>query len=115
MTDLDTTTLVHRLTLIGVARLDASGETPAHAGEITRTCAEQVDAVDADVVGGVTEAEVTRALNELDAAGLVDRTERDATSPVGKGRPTYEASLGPADLAGAFGDDGRLERLLDRL
>lgn len=112
---LDSTTLVQRLTLIGVSHLSTLDETPAHAGEIARTCARQVDAVDADVVGAVSEAEVTRALNELDAADLVDIADVDDRSPTGKGRPAYEPEFDAETLVEAFGDDDRLDRLLDRL
>jgi predicted ArsR family transcriptional regulator len=112
---LDSTTLVQRLTLIGVGSLSVRGETPAHAGRIARTCARQVDALDGDVVGTVSEAEVTRALNELDAAGLVDTADTDERSPVGKGRPAYDLNCDPETLVARFEADDRLVRLLDRL
>lgn len=112
---LDSTTLVQRLTLIGVGSLSARGETPAHAGRIARVCAEQAEAVDADVVGRVSEAEVTRALNELDAAGLVATADADDRSPVGKGRPAYDLDCDPETLVERFESDDRIDGLLDRL
>ena len=117
MTDgsLDSTTLVQRLTLIGVGSLSTRGETPAHAGRIARVCDEQAEVVDGDVVGSVSEAEVTRALNELDAAGLVATAETDDRSPVGKGRPAYDLDCDPETLVARFESDERLVRLLDRL
>jgi predicted ArsR family transcriptional regulator len=117
MTDssLDSTTLVQRLTLIGVGSLSVRDETPAHAGRIVRTCAEQVEAIEGDVVGTVSETEVSRALNELDAAGLVDTADTDDRSPVGKGRPAYELSCEPQALVEQFESDDRIERLLDSL
>ena len=84
MADLDSTTLTQRLTLISVAYLASNGDTPAHAGEISRTCARHVEAIDADVVGSVSEAATTRALNELEAEDLVRMATDGSDSPVGK-------------------------------
>ncbi|GAB6862797.1 hypothetical protein ACFR97_10030 [Haloplanus litoreus] len=112
---LDSTTLVQRLTLLGVAQLSDSGRTPAHAGEITRICAEEATAVDGDVVGTVSEADVTRALNELDADGHVMTADEGERSPVGKGRPAYELAHSATALVDAFDDDDRLQAVVDRL
>ena len=112
---LDSTTLVQRLTLLGVAQLAESGETPAHAGEIARLCAEEATAVDGDVVGTVSEADVTRALNELDADGHVETAEAGERSPVGKGRPAYEPAHSTTALIETFGGDDRLAAVVDRL
>jgi len=115
MTDqLDATTLVQRLTLLGIARLSEAGRTPVHAGEITRVCAEEAAAVDG-VVGTVSEADVTRALNELDAEGHVETTDADKRSPVGKGRPTYELAYGTTTLIEYFDDDDRLQPVVESL
>ncbi|WP_251341229.1 hypothetical protein [Haloplanus halophilus] len=111
---LDSTTLVQRLTLLGIARLSDAGETPAHAGEIARVCAEEATDVE-DVVGSVSEADVTRALNELDAAEHVRTADDGERSPVGKGRPAYELAHETTTLVEAFGDDDRLRRVVERL
>ncbi|AZH24633.1 hypothetical protein [Haloplanus aerogenes] len=115
MADLESTTLTQRLTLISVTQLATDGETPAHAGEIARACSRRVDDVDADVIGSVSEAATTRALNELEAEGLVRMATDGSDSPVGKGRPEYEPALDRTTLLKAFDDDERLEQLLDRL
>ncbi|MFB6103088.1 MAG: hypothetical protein ABEJ73_11045 [Haloplanus sp.] len=118
MTDdsLGSTTLIQRLVLIGLSQLAAADETPVHAGEIARTCSQQTDAVDADVVGSVSEAEATRALNDLEADGLVETTDSTNHSPVGKGRPRYEPAIDASALIEAFGDDDdRLDAVLDDL
>jgi len=112
---LDSTTLVQRLTLLGVAQLSESGETPAHAGKIARTCAEGATAVEGDVVGTVSEADVTRALNELDADGHVTTADAGERSPVGKGRPAYELAHATTTLIDAFDDDERLDAVVERL
>jgi len=115
MTDLDSTTLTQRLALIGVAQLATADDTPAHAGEIARTCSGYVDDVDGDVIGSVSEAAATRALNELEADGLVRMATDGSDSPVGKGRPEYDPEYDTAALIEAFDDDGRLDQLVDRL
>jgi predicted ArsR family transcriptional regulator len=115
MTDLDSTTLVQRITLLSLVQLSEADETPAHAGEIARTSSRQVDDVDADVVGSLSEAAVTRALNELEAADLVQMATDGSDSPVGKGRPEYEPEHDASALTEAFDDDDRLERLVDDL
>lgn len=115
MVDLDSTTLTQRLTLISVAQLATRGETPAHAGEISRACARNIDAVDADVVSSVSEAATTRALNELEAEDLVRMATDGSDSPVGKGRPEYEPGLDTSTLVTALDDDERFDELLDRL
>lgn len=115
MTDrLDATTLVQRLTLLGIARLSATEETPAHAGDIARICAEEAAAIDG-VVGTVSEADVTRALNELDAEGHVETAETDERSPVGKGRPAYELTHATTTLVECFDDDDRLQPVVRSL
>lgn len=115
MADLDSTTLTQRLTLISVAHLATNGKTPAHAGEIARTCARHVEAIDADVVGSVSEAATTRALNELEAEDLVRMATDGSDSPVGKGRPEYEPGLDTSTLVTALEGDNRLDELLGRL
>jgi predicted ArsR family transcriptional regulator len=115
MEDLDSTTLPQRLALISVARLAATSDSPVHAGAVARTCADHVDDVDGDVVGSVSEAAATRALNELEDRGLVHTVTEGDGSPVGKGRPEYEPVYDAAALAEAFDDDDRLDALLDRL
>jgi hypothetical protein len=115
MADLDSTTLTQRLALISVARLSATADTPAHAGEVARACAGYADEVDADVIGAVSEAAATRALNELESEGHVHMATDGSDSPVGKGRPEYEPTYDAATLSDAFGDDDRLAPLLDQL
>jgi len=115
MADLDSTTLTQRLALISVAQLAAADDTPAHAGEVARACSRNADAVDADVVGCVTEAGATRALNELEADGHVRVATDGSDSPVGKGRPEYAPEYDAATLSEAFVDDDRLDSLLARI
>ncbi|WP_415382974.1 hypothetical protein [Halosimplex sp. TS25] len=112
--DLESASLSTQVILAGVTELATRDETPAHAGEIRRTCNAAMDAVEGDVLGTVTEAEVARTLNELEAAGLVDGT-RDATSPTGKGRPTYRLAADVGSVRARLADDERAAPLADRI
>lgn len=112
--ELDSASLSTQVILAGVAELAIRDETPAHAGEIRRTCNEAMDAVEGDVLGTVTEAEAARTLNELEAEGLVDGT-RDDTSPAGKGRPTYRLAAEAERVRTLLADADRAAPLADRL
>lgn len=112
--DVDGTTLTQRVVLVGVASLAENGGTPAHAGEIRRVCTDRLDAVEADVVGTLTEAELARALKELDAGGLLSSSS-DATSATGKGRPRYELAVDRRTLLSTLADDDRVSELVDRV
>lgn len=105
--------LSSRVVCLGVAALDAAGETPAAAPAVRRTCREQEDALAAAVVGTLDEATVARALNELDDAGHVDRVESDDTSPVGKGRPEFELVADAEAVLDALARDDALAPAVD--
>jgi len=111
--DLGGLDLTHRVVLLGVVELAASDETPVHAGDVRRTCAETLDALDGDVVGTLTEAEVARALNELDAQAVLDGS-RDDTSPTGKGRPTFGLAADRDAVLDGLAADDRLASLVSR-
>jgi hypothetical protein len=112
--DIEGTSLTQRVVLLGLADLSAGGEVPAHAGEIRRACTERLDAVEGDVLGTLTEAEASRALNELDAAGLLAAT-RDDTSVTGKGRPRYDLAVDREALLSGLGDDDRLTAFVEQV
>jgi len=105
------TTLTHRVVLLGVADLATDDGTPAHAGEVRRAAKESLDAVGGDVVGTLSEAEVARALNELEAEGLLS-AERGDTSVSGKGRPRYDLAVDHERLLGDLREDDRVEPLV---
>jgi len=111
--DLDGLDLTHRVVLLGVVELDDDGETPVHAGEVRAHCADALASVEGDVVGTLTEAEVARTLNELDAAGALEGS-RDDTSPSGKGRPGFRLAVADEAALDALADDNRLGSLVDR-
>ena len=109
------TTLTQRVVLLGVAELSGRDDVPAHAGEIVSVCIDHVDEVGGDVLGRVSEADVARALNQLEDAELVERAEVGDTSAVGKGRPAYVLPMGAEALCETFDDDDRLARLVDHV
>ena len=111
---IEETSLTHRVVLLGVADLGDRGTTPAHAGEIRRACKESLDAVESEVVGTPSEGEVARALNELEAAGLLSAIRGD-TSATGKGRPRFELAVERAALLADLGEDERVGPLVARL
>ncbi|WP_436906728.1 hypothetical protein [Halosimplex marinum] len=112
--ELDSESLASRVVAAGVVELSVRDETPAHAGEIRRACNDAMDAVEGEVLGTVTEAEVARTLNELEADGVVEGARVDA-SPAGKGRPNYRL-VPPADaVRAALADDDRTAELAERL
>lgn len=110
--DLEETTLTHRVVLVGLADLATGDRAPAHAGEVRQACTERLDVVDADVLGTLAEADVSKALNELEAAGLLAAT-RDDTSATGKGRPRYDLAVDHEALLAALGEDERLAPIVD--
>lgn len=115
LTDVEATTLTHRVVLLGVAELRGRDDVPAHAGEVVSVCIDNLADVDGDVVGRLSEADVARALNELEDAGLVERADVGDTSAVGKGRPAYTLPMGTEALCEALADDDRLTALVDRV
>ncbi|MEF8853481.1 MAG: hypothetical protein V5A44_12485 [Haloarculaceae archaeon] len=112
--DIEETSLTHRVVLLGVADLAGESATPAHAGGVRRACRESLDAVETEVVGTPSEAEVSRALNELEAAGLLSAIRGD-TSATGKGRPRFELAVERDAVLADLGEDDRVSPLADRL
>jgi predicted ArsR family transcriptional regulator len=113
--DLEETTLTQRVVLLGVTDCVRADSTPTHAGEVIRTCSDRLDAVEGDVLGSLSEADVARALKELATQGLIERAALEDTSPVGKGRPTYELTAGTGQVLELLAADERLTVLVDRL
>ncbi|WP_123538598.1 Cdc6/Cdc18 family protein [Halosimplex salinum] len=112
--ELDSASLSAHVVLAGVTELSVRGRTPAHAGEIRGACNEAMDAVSDEVLGRMTEAEVSRTLNELDAEDLVEGS-RDDTSATGKGRPRYRLVADPDAICQALAADERVEPIADRI
>lgn len=107
--------LSSRVVLLTLTNLSQDGETPAHTGEVIRANADHLDAVEAETLGKVSEAEVSRALNSLEDEGLVEIVDSDDTSPVGKGRPAYSLTVDAGTVLDALTDDTDVAPLADRL
>jgi hypothetical protein len=87
--DMSTMSLANRVVLFGLASLETTDETPAHAPAVRHACTGHASELADTVVGTLDEATVARALNELEADSHVERVAPDHTSPVGKGRPEF--------------------------
>lgn len=111
--DLSSTTLRERVTLLGIAHLSRRGLSPAHAGQVVETCTWRFEQVEGDVLGKLTEAEVTRALNRLQSDGVVRESDGGDISPVGKGRPRYDLAVDEAAVLETFAGDDRLRALVE--
>lgn len=112
--DVESTGLLERVVLLGVLELAERGSTPAHAGEVRQVCMGALGAVDGDVVGTPSEAEVTRALNELEGKSLLTSTREDE-SPSGKGRPKYGLAADREAVLGELSDDEAVSALVERV
>ena len=106
--------LPQRVVLLGLAHFDRTDADPAHTGEIVRACAGPLEAADGRIVGRLGEAEVSRALNSLEAGGLVEMENTREASPVGKGRPAYRLALSPETVAAAAREDDEVAPLFER-
>jgi predicted ArsR family transcriptional regulator len=86
-------TLEQCVVLLGTVAASADRETPVNPAELRRVCNERLARPDAPVLGGLSEADVTRALYALEAEGMVENVAEGETSPAGKGRPAYDLKL----------------------
>ena len=104
-----------RVVLLTVTHLSQREETPVHTGQVIRANADQLESVDADTLGKISEAEVSRALNRLESEELVAMTDQNDTSPVGKGRPAYTLSASVDDVLDALADDDDVAPLVEQV
>jgi len=95
---IDSASLDECVVLLAVARAASEGKTPANQAQLRSICNDHLDEADGAVVGGLSEADVSRALYSLEEAGLVvDKGPADS-SPTGKGRPIYAPVSDPESL-----------------
>jgi predicted transcriptional regulator len=104
-----------KVVLLTVTHLSQSGETPVHTGQVIRANAEQLESVDIDTLGKVSEAEVSRALNRLESEDLVTMADQNDTSPVGKGRPAYTLAVDDSDVLAALADQDDVAPLVEQV
>jgi predicted transcriptional regulator len=104
-----------RVVLLTVTHLSQRGETPVHTGQVIRANGDQLESVDIDTLGKISEAEVSRALNRLEDEELVTMAEQDDTSPVGKGRPAYTLDVDIDDVLDALAADDTVAPLVEQV
>ncbi|ELY91189.1 CBS domain-containing protein [Natrinema altunense] len=85
--------LTAQVVLLGVAELTREDETPVQTHDLRRHCQQQLPAVDTEVVGTITEADVIRSLYRLEDEDFVEEIDSAETSPTGKGRPAYTLAV----------------------
>lgn len=95
--------------LLGLVHLESDGSTPAHSPAVEDAC-DAVPDPDADVVGRLSEAEVSRTLNTLEAKDVVESVTNTNRSPAGKGRPKYTLATAPDAVLQAGKERGSLKK-----
>lgn len=107
--------LSSRVVLLTITNLTQNDETPAHTGQVIRTSANHLDAVEADTLGKISEAEVSRALNRLEDKKLVEMANQSEKSPVGKGRPAYTLAVDVETVLDVLADDDDVGPLVEQV
>ncbi|MFT4881509.1 MAG: hypothetical protein ACI9CA_002014 [Natronomonas sp.] len=113
--ELGTRSLADCVVLLALAELSTDGETPAHTGEVCRACDETAEELNGEVLGSVSEAEVNRALNRLEADDHVAAEPSDDTSAVGKGRPRFVLEEELPTVVDSLAEDDRVAHLAAEL
>ncbi len=110
--DLSDLPLSQRVALLTLAHCIETDGGPVHTGQVIQACDVRLDSLDADAFGRLGEAEITRALNRLEAEGHVEMEVTDQ-SPTGKGRPTYSLAMDTETVVSAFRPDQQLGALVE--
>lgn len=104
-----------RVALLALAHLEREDGTPADATGVRGCCTDLFAGGEDPIFGGLSEADVTRALYELEADGLVVETGTEDQSPAGKGRTLYEPGVPIEVVTEALADDERVGEVADRI
>lgn len=113
--EIDSRPLAEKVVLLCLVDLELSGVAPAHTGRIVRATKNHIDSVNAETVGRLSEAEVSRGLNRLDADGKVEVVDSGKQSPAGKGRPEYALAVESETVLGALAADEQVESLAEHV
>jgi hypothetical protein len=97
MLDPDLTTFVQRVVLSCLVQTDDARQ-PVDAAEIRTASKDLLEQAADQPISGLSEADVTRALNELVDSGVLEEQRPEDSSPVGKGRPRYALDTDPGEL-----------------
>ncbi len=112
MYDSDSTTFAQRITLCCLVDLAEADRTPVDATEIKSAAKRLLEDAGGQPVGGLSEADVVRALGGLADTELVDERRPEDRSPVGKGRPKYTLEADAEALRAALEDDDEIGSVL---
>ncbi len=113
--DITSLSLSDRVVVLCLADLELHESLPTHTGEIVRETRECLETVDADTIGKPSEAEIKRALNRLEADGVVEMVDTGERSPTGKGRPAYALAVGTDTILEALAGDEDVRALAERV
>lgn len=103
--DLPSRSLSDRIVLLCLVDLKQTTQTPVHTGEVVRETRDLLDDIDQHLLDSLSEAAVNRALNRLEADGLVEMATSSDTNPTGKGRPEYTLAADPEEVVSPLADD----------
>lgn len=109
---LDDLPLPQRVVLLSLTHCVETDDGAVHTGEVIRTARDNLDLLGDHALGKLGEAEVSRALNLLEAEGLVSQESRDR-SPTGKGRPVYRPAVDRATVTAALESDDQVAAILE--
>jgi len=112
MYESDSTTFAQRVTLCCLVDLTEADRTPVDATEVKAAAKRLLESVDGQPVGGLSEADVVRALSELAGTELIDERRPEDRSPVGKGRPKYALDVDADELRASLTDDDEVGSIL---
>jgi hypothetical protein len=113
MYDPESTTFAQRIVLCCLVDCAEDDRTPIDSATIRETARKLLERTENAPIGSVSEADVTRALNGLVNAELLEEQRPEDRSPVGKGRPRYKLSVDPERLRGELCDDDDVAPLLN--
>ncbi|ELY44681.1 hypothetical protein [Natronorubrum sulfidifaciens] len=101
----DEISLTEQVILLAVAAQHREDETPVQTHDLRQVCQTQLEGVDTEVVGTITEADIMRSLYRLEDEGFVEEIETGRTSPTGKGRPSYTLAITLEEVYEGVTDD----------
>ena len=113
--DLDSMSMLEKVTLLAVTDLTVSDETPAYPFEVRTAIEDCIDSLAESVIGMPDEAAVSRALNALEAEGFLELVETEDPSPVGKGRPCYTLQSNPDVMLSDLATDSRIRTAIQQV
>lgn len=106
--------LPERVVLLTLAHCVRRASSPVHTGQVMQACRDHHEALGRHALGRLGEADVNRALNRLEADGIVETASRDP-SPTGKGRPVYRPVPSTDAVVQAARGDEQVADIVDAL